>query len=268
VTRRQPPRTRRARRADRVALRSLFAAVAVFGAVACAEERPAESPPAPAPSSGATVAIDTASAPVPQSSGAPAIATPGESPQVAPASSSSATGTAGGPPATAAAPSPASQAPLSALFAGDSASVQRLVDDATRAPAATLRTNGATADDPLVQGLRDTAKKTAPGMQAEGPLAIGVLREKSTLQTDITLSPGKCYAIIGYSKKVRDLDLYLLLSPGILSAQDTTDDNAPSIGGEKRPMCPVATTPITYKLSIVAEEGAGEVAVQLYAKSK
>jgi hypothetical protein len=33
-------------------------------------------------------------------------------------------------------------------------------------------------------------------------------------------------------------------------------------------MCPVATTPVTYKLGIVADQGAGEVAVQLYSKSK
>jgi hypothetical protein len=67
---------------------------------------------------------------------------------------------------------------------------------------------------------------------------------------------------------VKDLDLYLLLPPGILSGQDTTDDNAPVIGGPPQPMCPVATTPVTYKLDVVADQGAGEVAVQLYSKAK
>ena len=104
-------------------------------------------------------------------------------------------------------------------------------------------------------------------MQPDGPLASGNVKEKHHLQTDITLQPGKCYSIIGFSRKVRDLDLYLLLPPGILSGQDLTDDNKPVIGGPPQPMCPVSSTPITYKLDIFADSGSGDVAVQLYSKS-
>ena len=179
----------------------------------------------------------------------------------------------GVPQSSSASPSPAAAGatgagPVAAVFGGEGASVQRLFEDATRAPAASLRERGATADDPIAQGIREAAKRAAPGMEPDGALAVGVLREKQNVQTDITLQPGRCYAIVGYSKKVEDVDLYLLLPPGILSAQDTTHDNTPLIGGDRRPLCPAAAVPITYKLSIVAEQGAGEVGVQLYAKSK
>jgi hypothetical protein len=150
----------------------------------------------------------------------------------------------------------------------DTSTVQKLFDATTHSPPAALKEKEAAGRDPLAQGLKDVAKKAAPGMVAEGPLATGSLKEKQNMQTEVTLQPGKCYAVVGYSKKVKDLDLYLLLAPGILSGQDTTDDNAPVIGGPPQPMCPAATIPITYKLGIVADQGSGEFAVQLYSKAK
>jgi hypothetical protein len=65
---------------------------------------------------------------------------------------------------------------------------------------------------------------------------------------------------------VKDLDLYLFVPPGVLSGQDLTDDNKPIIGGAPQPMCPVSTTAVTYKLDIFADQGAGDVAVQLFSK--
>ena len=50
-------------------------------------------------------------------------------------------------------------------------------------------------------------------MKADGPLITGKLEEKKNVRTEITLKPGKCYTIVGYSVKVTDLDLYLLLPP-------------------------------------------------------
>jgi hypothetical protein len=157
---------------------------------------------------------------------------------------------------------------LTAVIASDPTTIQKRFDDTSNAPAAALKSKGVTADDALAKGLREVARKVAPEMDPDGPLATGKVKEKQSLQTEVTLLPGKCYTIVGYSKKVKDLDLYLLLAPGILSGQDTTDDNAPVIGAAPQPMCPVATTPVTYKLGIVADQGAGEIAVQLYSKSK
>jgi hypothetical protein len=158
--------------------------------------------------------------------------------------------------------------PLAQVLTTDTAQIQKIFDAANAAPAATLKAGGATGNDPLAKGVRDAAKRLPAGMQPEGPLAMGSLKEKQHLQTDLTLQPGKCYSIVGYSKKVKDLDLYLLLPPGILSGQDLTDDNKPIIGGPPQPMCPVSPQAITYKLDIYAESGAGDVAVQLFSKGK
>jgi hypothetical protein len=158
--------------------------------------------------------------------------------------------------------------PLAQVLVTDNGQIQKIFEAANSAPSATLKAGGSTGNDPLAKGVRDAAKKLPAGMQPEGPLAMGSLKEKQHLQTDVTLAPGKCYSIVGYSKKVKDLDLYLLLPPGILSGQDLTDDNKPIIGGPPQPMCPVSAQPVTYKLDIFADSGAGDVAVQLFSKGK
>ena len=158
--------------------------------------------------------------------------------------------------------------PLAQVLTTDSGQIQKIFQAASAAPAATLKQNGAAGRDPLAKGIRDAAKKLPAGMQPDGPLAMGSIKEKQHLQTDVTLAAGKCYSIVGYSKKVKDLDLYLLLPPGILSGQDLTDDNKPIIGGPPQPMCPVADKSVTYKLDIFADAGGGDVAVQLFSKGK
>jgi len=156
--------------------------------------------------------------------------------------------------------------PLGQVLLTDTGAIQKIYDAAKSAPAASLKANGATAGDALAKGIRDAAMKLPPGMKPDGPLATGKMKEKDHLQTDVTLTPGKCYSIVGFSKKVKDLDLYLFVPPGVLSAQDLTDDNKPIIGGPPQPMCPIGSGPITYKLDVVADSGAGDVAVQLYSK--
>lgn len=183
-----------------------------------------------------------------------------------PATSDSATASAA--PADSSSAAPADTSPLAQVLLTDSSQVSKIFDAASSAPAATLKPNGATGGDALAKGLKDASKKLTPGMTPDGPMAMGSLKEKAHLQTDITLQPGKCYSIVGFSKKVKDLDLYLLLPPGVLSGQDLTDDNKPIIGGAPQPMCPVAATAVTYKLDIFADSGSGDVAVQLYSVAK
>jgi hypothetical protein len=161
-----------------------------------------------------------------------------------------------------------STGPLAQILTTDTGQIAKVYDAANAGTPATMKPNGAAGADPLAAGIRDAGKKLVAGMQADGPLATGTLKEKQTLQTDITLSPGKCYSIVGFSKKVKDLDLYLLLPPGILSGQDLSDDNKPIIGGPPQPMCPTSTTAVSYKLAIVADSGGGDVAVQLFSKGK
>jgi hypothetical protein len=159
-------------------------------------------------------------------------------------------------------------APLASVLITDPSEVQKIFDAATSAPKAVTKPNGVAGPGPLTKGLRDLAKAAAPGMKADGPLFVGKLDEKKHLQAEVTLKPGKCYALVGYSTKVIDVDLYLLLPPGILSGQDTTDDNKPVIGKAPDAMCPMAKSAVKYLLDIVADQGTGEVAVQLYSKTR
>jgi hypothetical protein len=219
-----------------------LASVGALPTLACGGgQKPADVPPTPSDSSSAA---DT-SAP-------PASAALGDT--SAPAASSSA-------PAD-------TPSPLAQVLTTDSGQISKEFDAASQAPAATLKPDGAKGGDALAKGIKDASKKLPAGMQPDGPMAMGTLAEKGHLATDITLQPGKCYSIVGFSKKVKDLDLYLLLPPGVLSGQDLTDDNKPIIGGAPQPMCPVSTTAVTYKLDIVADVGAGDVAVQLFSKGK
>jgi hypothetical protein len=156
--------------------------------------------------------------------------------------------------------------PLGQVLLTDSGQIQKIYESASGAPAATLKEKGTGGGDPIAKGIRDAAMKLPSGMKPEGPMATGSLKEKQHLQTDVTLQPGKCYSIVGYSKKVKDLDLYLFVPPGVLSGQDLTDDNKPIIGGPPQPMCPVGGNAITYKIDIFADSGAGDVGVQLYSK--
>ena len=178
-------------------------------------------------------------------------------------------GPASAPPAdSSSAAADASQSPLAQVLTTDSGEISKIFDAASSAPAATLKPSGAGGSDFLAKGIRDAAKKLPAGMQPDGPLAMGAVKEKQHLQTNVTLQAGKCYSIVGFSKKVKDLDLYLFLPPGMLSGQDLTDDNKPIIGGPPQPMCPVSSTPVTYKLDIFADQGGGDVAVQVFSKGK
>jgi hypothetical protein len=212
--------------------------------VACGGGKPAESPAATAASSSSAVASGSS-----------------ETAPAAPSSSVSA----GAPSASAAAAPEA--APLGAVLITDSSVVQKLFDGASSSAAATAKAGGVAGPDPLAKGVRELAKQQATGMEADGPLQTGTLKEKQHLHADVTLKPGKCYALVGFSTTVKDLDVHLLLPPGILSAQDTTDDNKPVVGKAPDALCPRGTTAITYKVDFFADQGAGDIAVQLYSKT-
>jgi hypothetical protein len=107
-------------------------------------------------------------------------------------------------------------------------------------------------------------------MKADGTVASGSLKEGDHLAWSVTLAPGKCYAIVGYSPsgEIQDLDLHLLSPPfySVLTGEDTTDDNAPVVGAAPNPMCPVVSVQMPYKVDITAQKGAGHAAVQLFSK--
>jgi hypothetical protein len=69
---------------------------------------------------------------------------------------------------------------------------------------------------------------------------------------------------------VKDVDLNMLAPPlyMTLAGQDLTHNNTPTIGASPNPMCPVIAIQLQYKLDVFARSGSGEVAVQLYSKTK
>jgi hypothetical protein len=124
----------------------------------------------------------------------------------------------------------------------------------------------------MAKGLAGVAAKMAPGMKPEGSIATGTLKEGDHLDWPLSLAPGKCYAIVGYSPsgEIGDLDLRLLVPPfyASITGEDETDDNTPVVGGGPNPMCPVVASPLPYKLDITSQKGAGHAAVQLFSKTK
>jgi hypothetical protein len=170
---------------------------------------------------------------------------------------------------TATAPTP-DAGPLSTVLTTDPNQLSALLSAVAAAGSANLQPGGS-ATDPIEAGIKATAAKHAKGMQPEGPIARGDLKEGDHLTFLTNLQAGKCYAIVGFAPKgtVHDLDLRLLAPPfyNMLSGEDTTDDNTPVVGKDPTPMCPVIPVPLAYKVDIHAQKGAGKVGVQLYSKA-
>ena len=171
--------------------------------------------------------------------------------------------------ASAAAPAPlpaASASALAAILTTDPSQLAAIA--AAAASAAPAKTEPASAAGDLAKGLAAIAIKAAPGMKPDGAVATGALKEGDHLGWSVTLAPGKCYAIVGYSPsgEIQDLDLHVLSPPffSMLAGEDTTDDNAPVVGSAPNPMCPVVAVKLPYKVDITAQKGAGHAAVQLF----
>ncbi len=162
----------------------------------------------------------------------------------------------------------ASAAAPAAILTTDPAQLSAIAAAAASATPARTGASGELAE--LRKGLAATAAKAAPGMKADGSLASGTLKEGEHLGWSVTLAPGKCYAVVGFSPngEIRDLDLHLLSPPffSMLAGEDTTDDNTPVVGSSPNPMCPVAAVTLPYRVDIAAEKGAGRAAVQLFSK--
>jgi hypothetical protein len=226
----------------------LFAlcALAPFGApLACggAEPPPAVAPPTTAAGSSASPVIVTNTSQTATTSTAGA---------TAPVASSTAAASA-----------------LAAILTTDPAQVAGIASAAASAPSAKTQPSSTSRD--LEKGLLAVALTAAPGMVPDGAIASGTLKEGDHLAWSLTLAPGKCYAVVGYSPtgEVKDLDLHLLLPPlfTTLAGEDTTDDNAPVVGGGPNPMCPVVAVQVPYKVDITAQKGSGRAAVQLFSKA-
>jgi hypothetical protein len=122
----------------------------------------------------------------------------------------------------------------------------------------------------LDPGLAALAQKAAPDMTAEGLPLKTTLAAGAHSQAPITMQPGRCYSIIGFSPAgaVADLDLALLAAAAGNQpiAQDGSQDGSPVIGPSPSPLCPNFPQATQYTLDIFAKVGAGVVGVQVLSK--
>jgi hypothetical protein len=167
---------------------------------------------------------------------------------------------------------PAGSAAPGPLAPTDPNSLQSILAGIQGALQGTLVAPGTLPADLTEAGLKAQALRVAPGMQPEGDQLKQNLTEGQHAVVMLTLTAGKCYAVVGFSPVggVKDLDLNLLAPPLYitLAGQDMTHNNMPSIGQAPNPMCPVIAFPLQYKLDVFARSGSGQVAVQLYSKTK
>jgi hypothetical protein len=154
----------------------------------------------------------------------------------------------------------------------DPNSLQGILQGLQGAFSGTLVNPGTLGGDLTDAGLKAMALRVAPGMQPEGSELKQTLTEGQHAVIMLTLQAGKCYTVVGFSPLggVKNLDLNMLAPPLYLTlaGQDLTHNNTPTIGASPSPMCPVLMFPLEYKLDVFAQSGSGQVAVQLYSKSK
>jgi len=104
----------------------------------------------------------------------------------------------------------------------------------------------------------------ATNMQPVMPLTRGTLAQGSHQDYAVTITPGRCYRIIGVGGVgVTDLDLKLFDPAGTMVDQDIATDNYPVIGlNNQHPLCP--QTGGSYRLQVVMFSGGGEFGVQVF----
>lgn len=117
------------------------------------------------------------------------------------------------------------------------------------------------------------AAKVAPKMEKEGQPGRATLAQGEHFNMLITMQPGRCYTLVGYSPAggVTQLDLKLFAPPlfNIESGKSgATDKNQPVIGKGAQAMCPVLPLPIAYKIDAVATKGTGRIGVHVYSRAK
>jgi hypothetical protein len=236
------------RRMQRAALALLAAVAAAPVVVACSKEKPPET----------AQSFNTGTCPPGSPPGYPGCP-PGGSPIATGATS---TGTypyptaSTVPGATASAAPTDSNNPFGAIIGGIASAMQP----------------GGLSGDLAETGLKTQATRKAPNMQPEGQLTKQGVTEGQHVSVMIPMQAGKCYTILGYSPtgQVSDVGLTLYGPPlyNVAAGQSSGTTNAPAIGASPNPMCPVVPFPVQYKLDVVARKGAGQIAVQVYSKTK
>ena len=175
------------------------------------------------------------------------------------------------PGATAAGSAAPPPGPLGSVVTTDPSQLAAIFAQAAQAGQAMLQQPGQVPGDPVELGLAAAAATHAKGEQLQGQIAKASLQEGGHNEFMITMQPGSCYTIVGFSPpgQVKNVDLHLLAPPlyNVLAGQDTTDNNMPVVGATPNPMCPIIPMPLTYKVDISARSGSGNVGVGIYTKA-
>ncbi|MBK6534385.1 MAG: hypothetical protein IPF99_33925 [Deltaproteobacteria bacterium] len=118
--------------------------------------------------------------------------------------------------------------------------------------------------DFIASQMQMRQQQFAQGMAPVMPLTRGTLAQHSNQDYQVTITPGRCYKIIGVGGVgVRDLDLKLFDPNGTMVDQDIATDNYPVIGlNQQRPLCP--QTGGSYRLRVEMYQGTGEFGVQVF----
>lgn len=117
------------------------------------------------------------------------------------------------------------------------------------------------------------AVKAAPKMEKEGQPGRATLKEGEHFSMMITLSPNRCYTIIGSSLpgSVEKLDVKLY-GPPLFNVEagksGATDKNLPVVGRGTTALCPLLPIAVPYKVDVVATKGAGRIGVHVFARNK
>ncbi|WP_437677413.1 hypothetical protein [Sorangium sp. So ce131] len=140
---------------------------------------------------------------------------------------------------------------------------------ATGTAATPIAPVAAAAATPILQGM---GTSEAPGMKADGGPFAGQFQEGQSLEQPVTISPGKCYTIVGIGIGIQELDIQLVAQPApalppVVLAQDSTTGPSATLGG-KANGCWKNPTPLggQGKVIVKATKGAGLAAAQVFSK--
>jgi hypothetical protein len=117
------------------------------------------------------------------------------------------------------------------------------------------------------------AAKLAPKMTLEGQPFRQTLAPGGRANMVVTLAPGKCYTIIGFSPpgNVTQFDLKLMTPPFYnveAGHSDPKDKNMPVIAKGKDATCPLAPIAVPYRVDAIATGGGGRVGVYVFSRNK
>jgi hypothetical protein len=118
--------------------------------------------------------------------------------------------------------------------------------------------------------LKETAKNESSGMREDGPAVVASFMQGQIFETDFTIQPTNCYAIVGVGMGVTELDIEVVLNqppaPQQVLAADSRTGAQSVVGGAGN--CYRYATPVAVpvKIRTRATGGSGIVMVQVYSK--